>query len=124
MARDDGEPRAVRAAPPIEWVVRVPGSKSLTNRALVLAAMAGGVTEIELALRSADTDALALALTSLGAEVESVAPSYEPPLRWGGFRVTGVGGEFPRARRSPSTSVTAGRRPGSCSRRPRSRDGE
>jgi 3-phosphoshikimate 1-carboxyvinyltransferase len=94
VARDDGEPRAVRAAPPIEWVVRVPGSKSLTNRALVLAAMARGVTEIELALRSADTDALASALTSLGAEVESVAPSYEPPLRWGGFRVAGVGGEF------------------------------
>ena len=95
MAQPAGEPRTVRAAPPIEWTVRVPGSKSLTNRALVLAAMSRGVTELEFALRSADTDALAAALGALGATVEAADPRSDPPLRHGGFRVAGVGGAFP-----------------------------
>ena len=90
-----GEPRAVRAAPPIEWVVRVPGSKSLTNRALVLAAMAGGETSLQLALRSDDTDALCRALVSLGAAIDEVPPGSEAPGHHGGFRIRGVGGAFP-----------------------------
>lgn len=95
MAHAAGEPRPVHEAPPIEWVVRVPGSKSLTNRALVLAAMAGGETALELALRSDDTDALCRALASLGAGIEEVAASPEPSGSHGGFRVRGVGGAFP-----------------------------
>ncbi|MFM7798367.1 MAG: 3-phosphoshikimate 1-carboxyvinyltransferase, partial [Planctomycetota bacterium] len=95
MAHAAGEPRPVQEAPPIEWVVRVPGSKSLTNRALVLAAMAGGETALELALRSDDTDALCRALASLGAGIEEVAASPEPSGSHGGFRVRGVGGAFP-----------------------------
>lgn len=95
MAPDGLPPHAVREAPPIDWVVRVPGSKSLTNRALVLAAMAQGESRIELGLRSSDTDALGAALSSLGAEVEVLEASYEPPLRHPGFRVRGVGGGFP-----------------------------
>jgi 5-enolpyruvylshikimate-3-phosphate synthase len=43
MAHTHGEPRTVRTAQPIDWVVRVPGSKSLTNRALVLAALSAGM---------------------------------------------------------------------------------
>ena len=91
----EGPPRAVPAAPPIRWAVRVPGSKSLTNRALVLAAMAQGESRIELGLRSSDTDALGAALGALGAEVEVLGASYEPPLRHPGFLVRGVGGGFP-----------------------------
>lgn len=100
-----GEPRSVLAAPPIEWVVRVPGSKSLTNRALVLAAMAGGETSLELALRSDDTDALSRALVALGAEVEEVAAGDLPSGRHGGFRVRGVGGAFPPG---PDVTVNLG----------------
>jgi 3-phosphoshikimate 1-carboxyvinyltransferase len=95
VARGAGDPRAVRAAPPIGWSARVPGSKSLTNRALVLAAMAPGVTVLEGALRSADTDALAAALTALGAAVDPVEPRAGDPVQRGGFRVAGVGGAFP-----------------------------
>ena len=98
MAQPVGEPRTVRAAPPIEWTVRVPGSKSLTNRALVLAAMASGETTLEMALRSGDTDALSRALSALGAAVETVdaAPcgAELPGGRHEAFRVRGCAGAF------------------------------
>ena len=32
---------------PIDWVVEVPGSKSMTNRALLMAALADGVTTLK-----------------------------------------------------------------------------
>ncbi len=57
-------PSAVRAE------VRVPGSKSLTNRALVLAAISNGPALVRNALRSRDTELMAAALESLGARVE------------------------------------------------------
>lgn len=49
--------------------VRLPGSKSLTARYLVLAALAAGPMRIAGALRSRDTDLMAKALTQLGAQV-------------------------------------------------------
>lgn len=79
-------PRLVPVSAPIDAVLAVPGSKSLTNRALVLAAMSAGGTELMVALRSDDTDALARALTALGADVE---------LRDDGFFVAGVAGQLP-----------------------------
>ena len=99
MAQPAGEPRAVHAAPPIDWVVRVPGSKSLTNRALVLAAMAAGETTLEMALRSDDTDGLSRALGALGVAVEKVDAVPCGPGMPGGrheaFRVRGCGGALP-----------------------------
>jgi 3-phosphoshikimate 1-carboxyvinyltransferase len=53
------------AAPP-DAVVRVPGSKSLTNRALVCAAMAEGTSVLEGALHADDTEAMLDALRTLG----------------------------------------------------------
>ncbi|WP_328842292.1 3-phosphoshikimate 1-carboxyvinyltransferase [Nakamurella leprariae] len=50
--------------------VRVPGSKSLTNRALVLAAQATGPSRITGGLRSRDTDLMAAALRMLGVGVD------------------------------------------------------
>jgi 3-phosphoshikimate 1-carboxyvinyltransferase len=50
--------------------VRVPGSKSITNRALVLAALATEPTVVEGALSSRDTALMADGLRSLGADVE------------------------------------------------------
>ena len=56
------------AAPP-DAVVRVPGSKSLTNRALVCAALATGPSTITGALVADDTEAMAGCLRALGAGV-------------------------------------------------------
>jgi len=54
----------------LEGELRVPGSKSLTNRALVAAALAPGRSEVVAPLDADDTRALAAALRALGAEVE------------------------------------------------------
>jgi 3-phosphoshikimate 1-carboxyvinyltransferase len=51
--------------------VSLPGSKSLTNRALVLAAIADGPSVVRRALRSRDTTLMAGALTALGAHVDT-----------------------------------------------------
>ncbi|WP_435824367.1 3-phosphoshikimate 1-carboxyvinyltransferase [Microbispora amethystogenes] len=62
------------AAGPVRATVRLPGSKSVTNRALVLAALADAPGTVRLALRSRDADLMAAALRALGAEM---APSNE-----------------------------------------------
>jgi len=62
---------APRATAPVEAVVSLPGSKSLTNRALVLAAIADGPSVVRRALRSRDTLLMATALTSLGSSVDT-----------------------------------------------------
>ena len=55
-------------APP-NATVRLPGSKSITNRALLCAALAPGDTTLEGALFADDTDAMVTAVRSLGADV-------------------------------------------------------
>ena len=55
----------------LEGTVRVPGSKSLTNRALLSAALAPGRSEIVAPLDSDDTRALARALARLEAGVRA-----------------------------------------------------
>ena len=50
--------------------VELPGSKSLTNRALVLAALADGPSVVRRALRSRDTELMAAALSTLGSAVD------------------------------------------------------
>ncbi len=57
---------APRPLDPVDRVVSLPGSKSLTNRALVLAAIADGPSVVRRPLRSRDTLLMAAALTSLG----------------------------------------------------------
>ncbi|MEQ6900070.1 3-phosphoshikimate 1-carboxyvinyltransferase [Nocardioides sp. YIM 152588] len=56
---------------PVDTVVTLPGSKSLTNRALVLAALADGPSVVRRALRSRDTLLMARALDALGARVDT-----------------------------------------------------
>ena len=61
---------------PVQATVTVPGSKSQTNRALVLAALAaagGGVSTISGALRSRDTDLMIGALEALGLRIDGPA---------------------------------------------------
>jgi len=51
-------------------VVRLPGSKSISNRTLLLAALAAGVTQINDLLASDDTDRMLEALRTLGVGIE------------------------------------------------------
>jgi 3-phosphoshikimate 1-carboxyvinyltransferase len=62
--------RAPVAGGPVRAALRLPGSKSMTNRALVLAALADGPGIIANPLRARDTLLMARALTALGASVE------------------------------------------------------
>jgi 3-phosphoshikimate 1-carboxyvinyltransferase len=67
---------APHAPRPVRATVTVPGSKSQTNRALVLAALAaraGGASTISGALRSRDTDLMIGALEALGLRVDGPA---------------------------------------------------
>ena len=54
------------APTPVTHTVEVPGSKSMTNRAYVLAALAEGESTISGALRSRDTDLMEAALAAMG----------------------------------------------------------
>lgn len=63
------------AGGPLDATVEIPGSKSLTNRLLVLAALADGPGVLRGALRSRDADLMIAALRSLGATItEGDAP--------------------------------------------------
>lgn len=63
--------RSIRTAKkPIQARVTIPGSKSITNRALLLAALADGVSEITQMLVSHDTVAFVEALRKLGIMIQ------------------------------------------------------
>lgn len=68
---------------PLVGRVRPPGSKSITNRALLLAALAKGTSRLTGALKSKDTTLMAAALRQMGVTVE------EPDATT--FVVTGTG---------------------------------
>jgi 3-phosphoshikimate 1-carboxyvinyltransferase len=55
---------------PVDAVVRLPGSKSITARALVLAALADGPSRIVRPLRARDTDLMAAGLRALGVGID------------------------------------------------------
>ncbi|MBT0565673.1 3-phosphoshikimate 1-carboxyvinyltransferase [Williamsia sp. CHRR-6] len=60
---------APRLTTPVAATVAMPGSKSITNRALILAALAQGPSHCRGVLRSRDTDLMLDALSALGATV-------------------------------------------------------
>ncbi|WP_369044827.1 3-phosphoshikimate 1-carboxyvinyltransferase [Sinomonas sp. P10A9] len=70
------------AARPVDATVTVPGSKSLTNRYLVLAALADGPSRLRAPLHSRDSALMAGALRALGATVTEVEGDgeYGPDL--------------------------------------------
>ncbi|QZH58151.1 3-phosphoshikimate 1-carboxyvinyltransferase [Mycolicibacterium farcinogenes] len=69
---------APSATTPVDATVTVPGSKSLTNRALVLAALSGaqGPSTVRGALRSRDTDLMIDAIRTLGVTVTEAADDH------------------------------------------------
>lgn len=73
-----------RHSPALAGNVRAPGDKSMSHRALILGAMASGVTNIDGLLEGDDILATALAVEAFGARVERLGDG-----RW---RVTGHGG--------------------------------
>jgi 3-phosphoshikimate 1-carboxyvinyltransferase len=70
---------APRTPSPVHATVAVPGSKSLTNRTLVLAALAAaqgqGSSTISGALRSRDTDLMIGAMRTLGLQIDHANPA-------------------------------------------------
>ena len=73
---------------PVDAEVRVPGSKSITNRALVIAALAAGETHLTHALFSDDTHYMSEALKTLGIGVQANEGAST-------FTVSGTGGRIP-----------------------------
>ena len=75
-----GPPADLWAVPtpgrPVDATVTLPGSKSLTNRALLLAAISDGPSVVGRALHSRDTRLMAAALSALGAEVDTSGPDW------------------------------------------------
>ncbi len=67
---------APRVREPVDLVVSLPGSKSLTNRALILAAIADAPSVVRRSLRSRDTLLMARALTALGSRVDTSGPDW------------------------------------------------
>jgi 3-phosphoshikimate 1-carboxyvinyltransferase len=61
--------RVSPGSPNAHWQLRVPGSKSLTNRALLLAGVADGHSRLAAPLIADDTEAMAGALRALGATI-------------------------------------------------------
>lgn len=72
---------------PCSGSVRVPGSKSLTNRALILAALSDRTIRLEGALFSRDSALLASSLRALGFDVKENAARSEVTVRGEGGRI-------------------------------------
>ncbi len=75
---------------PVNWKVEVPGSKSITNRALLLSALTAGTVQVENAQFGNDSAAFIRALSDLGFSVTA----KEPECR---VTVEGCGGRIPRS---------------------------
>lgn len=73
-----------RRSPALKGIVRAPGDKSMSHRAMILGAMATGETEVEGLLEGDDVLATARAVEAFGATVERLGEG-----RW---RITGRGG--------------------------------
>ncbi|MBS0608215.1 MAG: bifunctional 3-phosphoshikimate 1-carboxyvinyltransferase/cytidylate kinase, partial [Proteobacteria bacterium] len=68
--------------------VQLPGSKSISNRVLLLAALSQGTTEVHDLLASDDTRVMLDALRQLGCTVDEAGATV---------RITGLGGATPRS---------------------------
>src|SRR6266508_655262 len=76
---------------PLNASVHVPGSKSLTNRALLIASLADGATRLTNALFSDDSKYFEKALQTLGFHIQLDETDHE-------MTVTGLGGKIPATR--------------------------
>ena len=84
---------------PIRGTIRPPGSKSLTNRALVIAALAQGESTLTGVLDSRDTRVMVQSLRQLGFQISASAANTANPLDVpvsSELRLTGRGGVIPQ----------------------------
>jgi 3-phosphoshikimate 1-carboxyvinyltransferase len=91
-------PESIRLHPlkaPIRTTLGVPGSKSITNRALILAALSKGCTTLRGALWSEDTQVMVDCLQRLGIQIEVRPDQSDPANR--SIKVQGSGGSIPNA---------------------------
>jgi len=79
----------IPASGPVRGTMRPPGSKSITNRALVCAALADGVSQLRGALASDDTAVMMESLRRLGVEID-----FDPSASL--ITVRGCNGKIPR----------------------------
>src|SRR3954447_16369132 len=77
---------------PVRAEITVPGSKSITNRALILAALAKGQTTLRGALWSEDTQVMVVGLRNLGFDVRVTPEAEEDCNRT--IIVQGLGGRI------------------------------
>ena len=77
--------------PPNSGLITLPGSKSITNRALILAALCPGTVRLQGALFSRDTTLMMAALRELGFSIEADADQRT-------IVVQGLGGAIPNRR--------------------------
>ncbi|HEX3335713.1 MAG TPA: 3-phosphoshikimate 1-carboxyvinyltransferase [Jatrophihabitans sp.] len=89
---------APRSHGPVHAAVAVPGSKSLTNRLLLLAGLADGPSRIGTPLRARDTELMAGALRALGVSVDDDGADWVvwPGRLHGGAIDTGLAGTVMR----------------------------
>jgi 3-phosphoshikimate 1-carboxyvinyltransferase len=78
----------LKPAAAVRGTVRLPGSKSISNRMLLLSALARGKTEIKDLLASDDTHVMLMALQKLGVHWQQHGESQD-------FAVDGTGGTWP-----------------------------
>ncbi|MFN3716888.1 MAG: 3-phosphoshikimate 1-carboxyvinyltransferase [Thiobacillus sp.] len=88
MERTRAEFIDLPAAGHAQGTVTLPGSKSISNRVLLLAALAGGTTQVRALLDSDDTRVMLDALRTLGRGVARHAGTDD-------YAITGAGGAFP-----------------------------
>ncbi|MGI8664655.1 MAG: 3-phosphoshikimate 1-carboxyvinyltransferase [Jatrophihabitans sp.] len=98
MAAVDHGWAAPPARGPLAATVGLPGSKSLTNRALVLAALSETPTRITAPLRARDTELMAAALRALGVQVAELDADWlvSPAALHGGEVACGLAGTVMR----------------------------
>lgn len=80
---------------PVNSTVVVPGSKSITNRALLLAALVDGDVELQGVLASDDTQACMTALQALGVRLVHHSRAGGEPVKNNTLVVSGCNGGFP-----------------------------
>jgi len=79
-SRPDGDPvdwAAPTATGPLSATVDLPGSKSITNRAVILAALSARPTRIQAPLLARDTTLMANAMRALGVGIAETGPQHD-----------------------------------------------
>jgi 3-phosphoshikimate 1-carboxyvinyltransferase len=102
-------PDVIEIVPPLGGgtnAVTIPGSKSITNRALILAALASGEVSLRGALWSEDTQIMVQALTQLGFKTRVERDPSEPGNRF--ITVQGQGGKVPSSKESKTMALFVG----------------